>query len=193
MFLPVFYRVLPSSYRVLRCGQLLLESLLSPSNYVILHWKTSGAEDIPKGNRFKQNLPNGVIKVVSNRLSSSNSIWWNPLAGSNFENIFEPFNWGDIPAIGLMCKVFANGPEDRGSIPECFVISFISFFTASTELSCISSICILTCTYLQAISMAFSKLRSSLRWNFSNNSLLICPMTKRSLIWWFFWGKSIFW
>ena len=106
IFLPVFYCVLPSSYRVLRCRLLLLESLLCL--LVILHWKISGAEDITKGNLLKQNLPNGVIKVVNNRLSSSNGIWWNPLAESNFANIFEPLNLSDLSSkFGSMkCLLF---------------------------------------------------------------------------------------
>ena len=70
---------------------------MSPSNSVIVHWKISGAEDIPKGNFLKQNLLNGVIKVVCNRLSLSNGIWWNPLAAPNFENIFEPLIWVIYP------------------------------------------------------------------------------------------------
>ena len=69
---------------------------MSPSNSVILRWKISGAEDIPKGNPLKQNPPNGVIKVVINRLSSYDGIWWNPLAASNLETVFEPLNLGDI-------------------------------------------------------------------------------------------------
>ena len=69
---------------------------MSPSNSVIACWKVSGAENIPKGSLLKQNLPNGIIKVVSNRPSLSNGSWWNPLAAFNFENVFESFNLGDI-------------------------------------------------------------------------------------------------
>ena len=76
--------------------------------------------------------------------------------------------------------------------PECFVVSFLSPVTASIELSCISSICVLTCSLPRTISTAFSKLRSSLSWSFSYNSLLFSPTTKRSLIWLFFKGKSQF-
>ena len=37
-----------------------------PSRIVdIRRWKYSGADEIPKGNRFKQNLLNGVMNVVS--------------------------------------------------------------------------------------------------------------------------------
>ena len=39
---------------------------------------------------------NDVIKVESNRLSSSNGIWWNSLAASSFKKIIEPLNLGDI-------------------------------------------------------------------------------------------------
>lgn len=38
---------------------------ISPRISVILLWKCSGTHVIPNGNRLKQNLPTGVIKVVS--------------------------------------------------------------------------------------------------------------------------------
>ena len=83
---------------------------MSPSNSDTLRWKISGNEDFPKSNLLKKNLPNGVIKVVSNRLSSSNGIWWNPQAASNFEKIFEPLNLGDISSkFGSMkCSLFTD-------------------------------------------------------------------------------------
>ena len=79
-----------------------------PSNSIILRWKISGAEDIPNGSLLEQNLPNGAIKVVSNRLSLSNGIWWNPLAASNFENISESLNLCDIYSkfSSMKCSLF---------------------------------------------------------------------------------------
>ena len=47
-------------------------------------WKISGAELIPKGRRLKQNLPTGVMKVVSFRDSGSRGICQNPEYASHF-------------------------------------------------------------------------------------------------------------
>ena len=92
MFLPVFFLscssiVLP---RIKMSSIITWNTSISFSNSVILRWKFSGAEDIPKGNLLKQNLLNGVVKVVSNRLSSSNGIWSNLPAASNFEHFRTP-------------------------------------------------------------------------------------------------------
>ena len=70
---------------------------MSPSNSVIQRWKISGAEDIPNGNLLKQNLPNGVIKVVSNWLSLSNRIWWNPLVHIILRIFSNPLIWVMYP------------------------------------------------------------------------------------------------
>ena len=109
------------SFSLLSCSSIVLPCIkmssiitwtpsISLRNFVILCWKNSVAEDIPKGNLLKQNLPNGVIKVVSNRLSSSNGIWWNPLVAFNLENIFESLNLGDISSkFGSMkCSLFST-------------------------------------------------------------------------------------
>ena len=99
---------------------------MSPSNSVILRWKTSGAEDIPKGDLLKQNLPNDVIKVVSNRHSSFNGIWWNPLAGFNFENIFKLLNLDDTSfKFGWLKKIkFSSKKETFHSMSSTFFFSY---------------------------------------------------------------------
>ena len=45
---------------------------------------------MPKGNRLKQNLPNGVINVVSNADSLASGICQNPELASIFEKIRAP-------------------------------------------------------------------------------------------------------
>ena len=52
----------------------------------ILRWKCSGAEVMPNGSRLKQNLPNGVMKVVSMADSLASGICQNPELASIFEN-----------------------------------------------------------------------------------------------------------
>ena len=53
----------------------------------ILLWKCSGANEMPKGNRLKQNLPKGVMKVVSKADSSANGTFQKPEFASSFKNI----------------------------------------------------------------------------------------------------------
>ena len=47
---------------------------ISPRISVILLWKCSGAYVSPNGNQLKQNIPTGMIKVVSLAVSGSSSI-----------------------------------------------------------------------------------------------------------------------
>lgn len=55
-------------------------------------WKISGALEIPKGSLLKQNLPNGMIKVVSLQLSGWRGICQNLLAASKEEKTFAPLS-----------------------------------------------------------------------------------------------------
>ena len=56
----------------------------------ILFWKYSGVDVILKGKRLKQNLPNGVMKVVSSEDSGESSTYQNPQLASSFVKIFAP-------------------------------------------------------------------------------------------------------
>ena len=49
---------------------------------------------MPKGNLWKQNLPNGVMKVVSGIDSGDRGICQNPELASNLENIFSTSQLG---------------------------------------------------------------------------------------------------
>ena len=62
-------------------------------------WKCSGAELIPKGNRLKQNLPNGVIKVVSREDFSARGICQNPELASSFVNTLAPASCASVCSI----------------------------------------------------------------------------------------------
>ena len=57
---------------------------------VILRWKISGADDIPKGSRFMQKRPNGVKNVVRRLDSGSKGICQNPLFASSLVKTVDP-------------------------------------------------------------------------------------------------------
>ena len=64
------------------------------SSSVMSLWKISGADEIPNGSLLKQNLPMGVMKVVSFWLSGSRGICQKPLEASSAENTFAPASLG---------------------------------------------------------------------------------------------------
>ena len=51
---------------------------------------------MPNGRRLKQNLPNGVIKVVRRADSLASGICQNPELASNFVNTLAPANWAKV-------------------------------------------------------------------------------------------------
>lgn len=55
-------------------------------NSDIYHWKTSGANVMPKGSLLKQYLPSSVIKLVRWALFCSRGICQKPLLASKLEN-----------------------------------------------------------------------------------------------------------
>ena len=60
---------------------------------------------MPKGNRLKQNLPKGVMKVVSKADSSANGTCQKPEFASNFENILASDNCPSVyPTEGISCR-----------------------------------------------------------------------------------------
>ena len=70
----------------------------------MVEW-VSGADEMPKGIRLKQNLPKGVIKVVSNADSSANGTCQNPVFASNFENILVSDNCPRLYSTeGISCR-----------------------------------------------------------------------------------------
>ena len=71
----------------------------SRSRSLIMRWKISGADVMPKGNRLKQKRPYGVMNVVSFWLCSSNGMAQKPLAASNEEKNLAPANFGIISSI----------------------------------------------------------------------------------------------
>ena len=60
---------------------------------LICFWKCSGALQIPNGSLLKQNLPNGVRKVVKRQDSSSTRICQNPKLASNLLNTSAQAGW----------------------------------------------------------------------------------------------------
>lgn len=54
------------------------------------HWKILGPDVIPKGNLLKQNLPIGIMNVVSFWQFGSNGIYQNPLDVSSVEKTLAP-------------------------------------------------------------------------------------------------------
>ncbi len=60
------------------------------NKFVILLWKCSGAEVIPKGSLLNRYLPAGVINVVSRNDSLARGIFQKPELASNFEKYRAP-------------------------------------------------------------------------------------------------------
>ena len=76
----------------------------------ILRWKTSGAEQIPKGLHFQQYLPKGMLKVVRNDNSSSSSTCQNPFLASNTAKTLAPCKCDNVIVAVLMThSVWKNG------------------------------------------------------------------------------------
>ena len=70
---------------------------LTPSRISdIRRWKCSGAMVIPKGSRWKQNLPHGVMKVVSRADSGARGICQNPELASSLVNTLAPPSWARV-------------------------------------------------------------------------------------------------
>ena len=66
--------------------------------------KISGALEIPNGNLLKQNLPKGLMKVVSNLDSLARGICQNPLLASSLLNTVAPDNRASIVStLGMRC------------------------------------------------------------------------------------------
>ena len=63
---------------------------------LIRYWKLSGADVIPNASRLKQNLPHGVINVVSLALSGCRGICQSPLDVSSLEKYRVPASLGAI-------------------------------------------------------------------------------------------------
>ena len=61
---------------------------------LIRYWKLSGADVIPNASRLKQNLPHGVINVVSLALSGCRGICQSPLDVSSLEKYRVPASLG---------------------------------------------------------------------------------------------------
>ena len=60
---------------------------------------------MPNGRRLKQNLPNGVIKVVRRADSLASGICQNPELASNFVNTLAPANWAKVcSTAGIGCR-----------------------------------------------------------------------------------------
>ena len=64
--------------------------------FEILLRNTSGADDMPKGSRLKQNRPSGVLKVVRSLGSSSSGICQNPLLASSLEEMVLPWSFARL-------------------------------------------------------------------------------------------------
>ena len=62
----------------------------------ILNCKCSGAEDIPKGSRLKQNQPNGVMNMVSKADSLANGICQKPELALSLVKTWAPESWASI-------------------------------------------------------------------------------------------------
>lgn len=56
-------------------------------------WKSSGAQEIPKGSLLKQYLPNGDINVVSSLDFSARRICQKPMLASSLVNTYALRNW----------------------------------------------------------------------------------------------------
>ena len=85
----------------------------------ILLWKCSGADEMPKGNRLKQNLPKGVMKVVSKADSSANGTFQKPEFAFSLEN---------IPASDNCPRVYSTeGISCRSWRTLCFVHQWQSY------------------------------------------------------------------
>ena len=70
----------------------------------IFFWKCSGADEIPKGKRLKQCLPNGVMNVVRALDSCVSGICQNPELASNLLNTVESFNCASVSSTaGRIC------------------------------------------------------------------------------------------
>ena len=70
----------------------------------IFFWKNSGAEVIPTGSLLKQDLSNGVIKVVYRADSSKSLICQNPVLASSFVKTVAPVSWANTWSTdGSMC------------------------------------------------------------------------------------------
>ena len=65
-------------------------------------WKSSLAEDRPKGSLLKANLLNGVMKQVSGLKRSLRGLCQKPLFASNFEKILLPASWERLTSTECM-------------------------------------------------------------------------------------------
>ena len=66
---------------------------------LIRYWKLSGADVIPNASRLKQNLPHGVINVVSLALSGCRGICQSPQDVSSLEKYRVPASLGAISSM----------------------------------------------------------------------------------------------
>ena len=76
----------------IRCDIRFCDNLFLVTTCDIRFWKCSGADDTPKGRRLKQNLPNGVIKVVRGHDSDANGICQKPELASTLLKTSAPAN-----------------------------------------------------------------------------------------------------
>ena len=71
-------------------------------------WKISDADEIPLGSCRKENLSNGLMKVVNFLLWGTRGICQNPLDASKEENIVDPTKFGAMSPRGWQYVAFSS-------------------------------------------------------------------------------------